>query len=34
MVPPLACIGCEGITLGQKALEMLLDMMNGKEVIG
>ncbi|MBQ8949589.1 MAG: LacI family DNA-binding transcriptional regulator [Eubacterium sp.] len=33
MVPPLASIGCEGITLGQKALEMLLDMMNGKEVV-
>ena len=32
MIPPLASIGCEGVTLGQKALEMLLDMMNGKKV--
>ena len=32
MVPPLASIGCEGITLGQKALEMLLDMMDGQKV--
>lgn len=32
MVPPLASIGAEGITLGEKALNMLLDKMAGKEV--
>jgi Transcriptional regulators len=30
--PPLASIGTTGMTLGQKALEMLLDQMDGKEV--
>ena len=32
MVPPLASIGVEGITLGEKALNLLLDKMEGKEV--
>ena len=32
MTPPLASIGANGMTLGQKALEMLLDQMDGKEV--
>ena len=32
MVPPLASIGTDGETLGQKALEMLLAKMNGEEV--
>ena len=30
--PPLASIGPSGMTLGQKALEMLIDQMDGKEV--
>ena len=30
--PPLASIGPSGMTLGQKALEMLLEQMDGKEV--
>nr|AHF25604.1 periplasmic-binding protein/LacI transcriptional regulator [uncultured bacterium Contigcl_23] len=30
--PPLASIGANGMTLGQKALEMLLEQMDGKEV--
>lgn len=30
--PPLASIGASGMTLGQKALEMLLDQMDGNEV--
>ena len=30
--PPLASIGASGMTLGQKALEMLLEQMDGKEV--
>ena len=30
--PPLASIGASGMTLGQKALEMLLDQMEGREV--
>ena len=30
--PPLASIGANGMTLGQKALEMLIDLMEGKEV--
>ncbi len=30
--PPLASIGADGMTLGQKALEMLLMQMDGKEV--
>ena len=30
--PPLASIGADGMTLGQKALEMLLEQMDGKEV--
>lgn len=30
--PPLASIGADGNTLGQKALELLLDKMNGEEV--
>ena len=29
--PPLASIGASGMTLGQKAVEMLLDLMDGKE---
>ena len=32
MMPPLTSIGCDTNELGQKALELLLDMMNGKEV--
>ncbi len=32
MVPPLASIGVEEITLGEKALYLLLDKMDGKEV--
>ena len=32
LTPPLASIGADGMTLGQKALEMLLDQMEGKEV--
>lgn len=32
MIPPLASIGAAGVTLGQKALELLLDMINGQEV--
>jgi len=32
MNPPLASIGADGGTLGQKALELLLDRMNGEEV--
>lgn len=30
--PPLASIGANGMTLGQKALEMLIEQMEGKEV--
>ena len=30
--PPLASVGANGLTLGQKALEMLIDLMDGKEV--
>ena len=30
--PPLASIGANGMTIGQKALEMLLEQMDGKEV--
>ena len=30
--PPLASVGASGMTLGQKAVEMLLDRMDGKEV--
>ncbi len=30
--PPLASIGSDGLTLGQKALEMILDKMDGQEV--
>ena len=30
--PPLASIGADGMTLGQKALEMLLEQMDGKQV--
>ncbi len=32
LTPPLASVGADGMTLGQKALEMLLDQMDGKEV--
>ena len=32
LTPPLASVGANGMTLGQKALEMLLDQMDGKEV--
>ena len=32
LIPPLASIGADGLTLGQKALEMLLDKMEGQEV--
>ena len=32
MMPPLASIGASGITVGQRALELLLDMINGQEV--
>ncbi len=32
MLPPLSSIGAAGTTLGQKALEILLDMINGQEV--
>ena len=32
MVPPLASIGTDGLALGQKALEILLDRINGQEV--
>ena len=32
LVPSLASIGAAGITIGQRALELLLDMINGKEV--
>ncbi|MBO4324522.1 MAG: substrate-binding domain-containing protein [Lachnospiraceae bacterium] len=32
MLPPLASIGADGITLGEKAVEMLLRMMDGEEV--
>lgn len=32
MIPPLSSIGAAGATLGQKALEILLDMINGQEV--
>lgn len=32
MVPPLASIGSDSITLGQKALELLIRMMNGNPV--
>ena len=32
LTPPLASVGADGMTLGQKALEMLLDLMDGKEV--
>lgn len=32
MLPPLASIGAEGVTLGEKAVEMLLRMMNGEKV--
>lgn len=31
MVPPLASIGADGVTVGQKALEILLDKIDGKE---
>ena len=32
MIPPLASIGADGPTLGQKAVELLLEKMNGREV--
>ena len=32
MIPPLASIGADGITLGQKAVELLLEKMEGREV--
>ena len=32
LTPPLASVGASGKKLGQKAVEMLLDMMDGKEV--
>ena len=32
LIPPLASVGSAGISLGQKALEMLLEQMDGKEV--
>lgn len=32
MQPPLASIGADGITLGEKAVELLLKQMNGEEV--
>ena len=32
MLPPLASIGADGVTLGEKAVEMLLRMMNGEKV--
>lgn len=32
MIPPLASIGTDGVTLGQKALELLVDKINGQEV--
>jgi DNA-binding LacI/PurR family transcriptional regulator len=32
MVPPLASIGTDSVTVGQKALEILLDKINGQEV--
>ena len=32
LTPPLASVGANGMTLGQKALEMLLDQMDGKAV--
>ncbi|MCR5702532.1 MAG: substrate-binding domain-containing protein [Lachnospiraceae bacterium] len=32
LVPTLASIGADGVTLGQRALEMLIDKMNGQEV--
>ena len=32
MIPPLSSIGSESITLGQKALELLLEKIEGKEV--
>ena len=32
MLPPLASIGADGMTLGEKAVDMLLRMMNGEEV--
>ena len=34
LIPPLTSIGCADITLGQKALELLLSKMNGEEVKG
>lgn len=32
MIPPLSSIGSKSVTLGQKALELLLDKIDGKEV--
>ena len=32
LIPPLASIGSDSITLGQKAIELLIDKMEGKEV--
>ena len=32
MIPPLASIGADGVTLGQKAVELLLRKMEGREV--
>ncbi|MBR4760665.1 MAG: LacI family DNA-binding transcriptional regulator [Lachnospiraceae bacterium] len=32
MVPPLASIGTDGVTVGQKALELLLDKISGQDV--
>ena len=32
MIPPLASIGADGVTLGQKAVELLLEKMEGREV--
>ena len=33
LTPPLASIGASGLTLGQQALEMLLDQMDGRETV-